>query len=72
MLRNHPLSQTPERLVVNLFKEKYCICSIQELEFKMEWEPVQTAEQKIAVQQDRATKCVLITSKTGGMGVAGL
>lgn len=46
MLRNCPLSQTPERLVVNLFKENYCILSIHGLEFKIELVPVQTAEQK--------------------------
>lgn len=69
MLRNRPLSQTPERLVVNLFKEKYCILSIQGLEFKIELEPVQTAEQNQKCSGTEPPNVFLLLARLGGWGL---
>lgn len=69
MLRNRPLSQTPERLVVNLFKEKYCILSIQGLEFKIELEPVRTAEQKQKCSGTEPPNVFLLLARLGGWGL---
>lgn len=54
--------------MVNLFKENYRILRIQGLEFKIELVPARTAEQKIAVQRDTATKRRLSAVRLGKRG----